>query len=78
MERGIYISLYELFLGKLWAAFLAKPFTFWTMTATMEPGDKEGKRPRKNRLGIWRRNVLRTQCVCPGVFSFLLAMLSPH
>ena len=38
----------------------------------------QGGEERKNRLGIQRRNVLRTECVCPGMFSFLLAMLSPH
>ena len=68
----------HLFLDKLWEAFLAKLFTFWIMMATVELLHKEGRRRIKNRLGIQGRNVLRTERVCPGTFSFLLAKLSPH
>ena len=45
--------------------------------ATVELLHKEGRRRIKNKLGIQGRNVLRTERVCPGTFSFLLAKLSP-
>lgn len=67
-----------MFLDKLYVAFLAKPFTFWITMATMELLEEEGRRLRKNRLGIQRRDVLRAEDVCPGMFSFLLATLTPH
>lgn len=40
--------------------------------------DGEGQRWRKNRPGIQKRNILRTECVGPGTVSFLLARLSSH
>ena len=42
----ISISPLHLSLDKLWAAFLAKLFTFWMMMATMELLHKEGRRER--------------------------------
>lgn len=44
--------------------------------ATMELLDKEGAEEKERR--VQRRNVLRAEHVCPGMFSFLLAMLTPH
>lgn len=68
------ISLH-LLLYNLCTEFLAQTLTFWTRMPTMKLLDAEGRRLGKNKLGIQRRNVLRTEHVCPGTVLFLLATL---
>lgn len=59
--------------GTTCVQLLAQPLKLWT-TMPERCGNLQ-RRLAKNKLGIQRRNVLRTERVCTGTFSFLLARM---